>query len=155
MLFDGLVAAKLRQAARDNATIVHKTLFIPSLLPRIIHPLDAIGRKLVAASFSLKRLVALSRRIALVIVHQLAVRSQTIVRVLAPESAVVAVGYRGVPGRLDKHAFPAQVGAPVLTNVGQSGALPRWLRHLKSFYALARTASSSARFTATRASCTL
>src|SRR6266850_824274 len=145
MLFEGIAAAKLRQAARDDTTMMDKALFIPSLLPRIIHPLDAAERRLVAASFSLKRFVALSRRIALVIVHQLAVRSQTIVRVLAPESAVVAVGYRGVPGRLDKHAFPAQVGAPVLANVGQSGALPRWLRHLKSFYALARTASSSAR----------
>src|SRR5207244_8812561 len=155
MLFDGLVAAKLRQAARGNASIIHNTLFIPSLLPRIIHPLDAAERKLVAASFSLKRFVALSRRIALVIVHQLAIRSQTIVRMLTPKSAVIAVRYRGVPGRLDKHAFPAQVCAPVLANVGESGALPRWLRHLKSFYAHARTASSSARFTATRANCTL
>src|SRR3989442_3720301 len=111
MLFEGIAAAKLRQAARDNATMMGKTLFIPRLLARyssIIHPLDATGRKLVAAFLSLKRLVALSRRIALVIVHQLAVRPQAVVGVLAPESAVVAMGYRRIPGRLDKHAFPAQ-----------------------------------------------
>src|SRR5438105_3463332 len=114
----------------------YRELYTPWMLPNV---------NLVAASFSLKRFVALSRRIALVIVHQLAIRSQTIVRMLTPKSAVIAVRYRGVPVRLDKHAFPAQVCAPVLANVGQYGALPRWLRHLKSFYALARTASSSAR----------
>jgi hypothetical protein len=36
MLFEGIAAAKLRQAARDNPAIMDKTLFIPSLLARII-----------------------------------------------------------------------------------------------------------------------
>src|SRR5437899_9854444 len=126
MLIERIATTKIRQAAKENANMIGKTLFIPKLLTRyssIIPPLDATGRKLVAAFLSLKRLVALSRRIALVIVHQLAVRPQAVVRVLAPESAVVAMGYRRIPGRLDKHAFPAQVGAPVLANVGQSRAL--------------------------------
>ena len=106
---------------------------------------------MVTENVKLEWLVALPGRIALVVVYEFVVRPKTIVRVLAPECPVVAVRDRRVPGGFDKQAFPAQPGAPVLANVGQPGAFTGWLH----FYPLARTASSSARFTATRANCTL
>lgn len=70
---------------------------------------------------------------------------------LAPEVPIVAVRDGGIPNRFDKEAFPAEVGAAVLPDVGQPRPFTRWLHD----HAFPRTASSNARFTATRANCTL
>src|SRR5579862_3861140 len=68
---------------------------------------------------------------------------------LAPEGPVVAARDGRIPGRIDIKTLPAQILTTIFADVGQASPLTRILR------GHARTAWSSARFTATRASCTL
>ena len=93
---------------------------------------------------ALQCLIALTSLIALVIVGQLRIRPDALLRFVAPEQPVAGVGH--VAFRQDEHTFPAQPLAAIFFNAGGTGEL-----HI---YALC-AAASSARFTATFASCTL
>src|SRR5207247_173484 len=66
-----------------------------------------------------------------VYISQLAVGSQAVVSMLAPEKAIVAVRDRGIPHSFNEHALPAQVGASVLPYNGQAGAFARWMHELR------------------------
>ena len=100
-----------------------------------------------AGESELQLFIAGSGRVALVIVRELSVRTEAIVRVLAPEDSVIAVLDRGIPLGIDEHALPAQHVAAVLSDYSQSRPFHD--------YAFPRAASSRARLMATRANCTL
>lgn len=67
----------------------------------------------------LERVVAPARGVALVVVGDFAVGADALLRLVAPEEAVVGVRNGGVPFRLHVHAFPAQVVAAVVVEFGE------------------------------------
>src|SRR5690348_2644724 len=73
----------------------------------------------------LKRLVALPRRVALVVVYDLPVRAQALLGLVAPAGAVARVRNGGVPFRLDVQAFPAQRIAAIIVERSQRRAFAR------------------------------
>src|SRR5271157_5983751 len=86
--------------------------------------------------------VAFARRTALEFVHQLAVRTDALIGMLAPQRGIVAgIVFRVAIG-LDVQSLPAQVGAAIDAD-------------FHGGYPLALAASSSARLTATLARVTL
>src|SRR5579863_6685591 len=102
MLPVGRPPAKLKDAAREITSAVHRNFFIPhASSKKSIHLLDAAEPQLVAADYKLQSLITLADRIALVIIHELVVRPQAVVCVLAPEGPIVAVRNRGIPGGFD------------------------------------------------------
>src|SRR5579862_763055 len=66
----------------------------------------------------LQRLIALPGLVAFVVVDYLAVRTQAVVSMLAPEEPVVAVLPRGIPSGFDKLPLPVEVLATVHADVG-------------------------------------
>src|SRR2546426_595850 len=91
----------------------------------------------------LQSLVTAPGRIALVIVHEFAIWTQAVIRVLAPEGAIIAMGNRGVPRGFDEHPLPAQLGAAFLADYGQPRTLARLRRHIKPWRVPLRAARVS------------
>src|SRR6266851_3983739 len=143
MLCVGMPPAKQRLAARKKGTSCFIRVYL--ILKFIIAP----GRQtptMPGFYESLQGFVASPRRVAFVLVDRLAIRSQTVVAMLAPIDSL-ALGRGRVPLRFDVEALPVQERATILSNYGECGSL-----HI---YALPLAACNSARLTATRASCTL
>ena len=86
----------------------------------------------------------------LIIIGELAIRTQAIAGMLAPERTIVAVRDGRVPHGFDVQTFPAEITATILTDTRRSGAFAEIGIH----YA-ALPAANNARFTATCVSFTL
>jgi hypothetical protein len=71
---------------------------------------------------TLKFFKAVAALMAFVVIHDLPIWPKWDLRLMAPERAVVAVLYlhRCVPFRWNEHAFPAEMGAPVIVDSCES-----------------------------------
>src|SRR5688500_12828430 len=67
---------------------------------------------------SSQRLVTDPRLVALIVVHDLAIRADALLGLVAPEETVARMRDLGVPLDLDVHALPAQQVAAILVNRG-------------------------------------
>jgi hypothetical protein len=76
-------------------------------------------------SILLERFITTPRRVALVIVDELAIRAEALLRFVTPEKTVARVRNGLVPFRIDVQAFPAKVVAAVVVDPSQRGSFAR------------------------------
>src|SRR5260221_216359 len=119
MLVEGRLPAKAREAISSAETAKRMDFILCTPVLTIILAPPSWG----GPPAALKRLIALPRRIALVIVDQLPIRSHTLLRLMTPEQPVARMRHGRIPFRLDVHAFPAEVVAAVVVEASQRGAL--------------------------------